>query len=321
MRRQAFDVLVIGPTERNLLFVTREEALARGSVLEVKEVLPTLAGSGANAAIGLARLGLKVGLVSAVGRDPLGDQVVSDLAGEGVETALVTRVSLAATGLVATIVREGGGPLLTVRSRGANELLEVTEEVQTMLHTTEWLYLTGLSGASETPTRMLLDALASEATRLFWAPGPEQSAGDRGMLGALLERTNVLLATSEEAQGLLGAGGEHEELERGVKSAGAQTVMLLEAEGSVHVVADHLHLTAVIPSAPGADVRGVRDALGVGFLAGSTRGGDPTVALQSGVTNAVSVASSLATQRGLLTKAVIEERLRTQPVPIEKSTV
>lgn len=319
MRRQAFDVLVIGPTEREFLFATKADAVGYGSVLEVKEVPVSLSGSGANVAVGLSRLGLKVGLVTALGRDVLGDQLVKELSAEGVETGLIARVSLATTGLAMTVFRERGGNAFVVRSGGANDLLEVTEEVQTMLHTTKWVYIAGISGAWETVVTMLLETLRHEQTRLAWAPGALQIRASRQLVDAVLERAAVLFVSAEDAKELSGRSGTHEALEMALASRGVDTVCLSLGRGDLHVRKEQLHLRTSVPHKTVVDPRGADDAFRAGFLAGLQHTEDAATALQWGVMNATSVAGTYTTQRGLLAKSVLEERLRTQPVAIDKS--
>lgn len=59
---------------------------------DVRRFSRYLGGSSANTAIGLSRLGLKVGLVSCLGEDPLSQYLVDYLLKEGVETRWVQRV-------------------------------------------------------------------------------------------------------------------------------------------------------------------------------------------------------------------------------------
>src|SRR5262249_26088145 len=51
-----------------------------------------LGGSSANIAVGLARLGMRVGIVSAIGRDPLGDFLQEFLEREGAETSHLRKI-------------------------------------------------------------------------------------------------------------------------------------------------------------------------------------------------------------------------------------
>lgn len=323
MRRQAFDVLVVGPVVRDHLFVTKAEAPAYGQVIDVKEVPVTLAGSGANVAVALARLGLKVGLVTAVGRDPRGEDVLRELSKEGIDTGLVARVSLAETGLSVTVLRGGSErPPLVFRSLGASSLIETTEEVQKMLHTTTWLYLAEFSGMWASLVGSLLEALLNEPTNLAWHPGAAFSPSEaKELQGQLLARSRLLFVNEQEAVALSASGTTHGDLERALVGRGAGTVVLTLGKEGAHVRAENLHVSASPPSTAVLDTQGAGDAFRAGFLAGFLHSEDPAVALQWGLTNAASVVGSHTTQKGLLAQSVLEERLRKHPIAVDRSMV
>lgn len=322
MRRQAFDVLVVGHVALDHLFVTKEKGVRFGATLDVKEVPVTLAGSGANVAVALARLGVKVGLVAAVGRDTRGDEILKSLGADGVDTGLVARVSLAETGLGVTVLPDGTQTPLVLRCRGANDLIEVTEEVQKMLHTTQWLYLTKLTRAFSPQVRLLLDALSHEAARLAWHPGPPVASLDANVVTPLLARCDCLFVNEDDAGALAPGAKGHADIERALRRKGAKTVVLTHGHNDAHVLADDAHLAGKPPTSTAADPRGAGDAFRAAFLAGMVHGkGDRELALQWALANAASVVSSLTTQRGLLTKTVLEERIRTKKIPLERSIV
>lgn len=321
MRRQPFDVLVVGPVARDFLFVTDpKDALAYGHTLDVKEVPVTLAGHGANVAVALARLGVKVGLVAAVGKDPRGDEILEELGREGVDTGLTTRVSLAETGLTVTLLpgRVTASPLL-LRAPGANDLVEITEEVQKMLHTTRWVYLASLTGAWEAQLRILLDTLAQEPTKLAWHPGPAQIAGDHAVLRPLLSRTDLLFVSEADAATLAEIAQGHEAVERSLRRKGVKTVVLTHGAEGAHVATENVHLQARPPAMKTIDPRGSGDAFRAAFLAGVLHDErDFSTALRWGLSNAASVAGSHTTQRGLLSRGVLVERLKKAALPVEK---
>lgn len=83
------------------------------------EILP--GGKGANQATAAARLGARVTLVAAVGRDPAGDQAVADLMAEGIDTAGLLRCE-APSGVAVILVDAAGENMIAV-APGANEYL------------------------------------------------------------------------------------------------------------------------------------------------------------------------------------------------------
>src|SRR5690348_17699161 len=81
------DVWVLGRIGYDLYAVEHNRPLA-----EVEHFERDLGGSSANMAVGLSRLGLKVGIISAVGDDLLADYLLDRLHQENVDTRFVRRV-------------------------------------------------------------------------------------------------------------------------------------------------------------------------------------------------------------------------------------
>jgi 5-dehydro-2-deoxygluconokinase len=83
----AVDIWILGRIGYDLYAVEQNRPLG-----DVEHFVRDLGGSSTNMAVGLSRLRLKVGLVSAVGDDLLADYLLGRLADEGVDTRYVTRV-------------------------------------------------------------------------------------------------------------------------------------------------------------------------------------------------------------------------------------
>jgi 2-dehydro-3-deoxygluconokinase len=88
------DLLTLGET---LIALTAAEP---GRIESVRTLRKTIGGTESNTAIGLARLGCRVGWVSRVARDPFGEEILKVLRGEGVDVSAVVRVDGAPTGLM-----------------------------------------------------------------------------------------------------------------------------------------------------------------------------------------------------------------------------
>ena len=71
---------------------------ADGRLQAARTLVKSVGGAESNLAIGLARLGRRVALVTRVGDDPFGDEIVRTLRGEGVDTQWIGRESDAPTG-------------------------------------------------------------------------------------------------------------------------------------------------------------------------------------------------------------------------------
>ena len=93
------DLCVLGRIGYDLYAVEHNRPLA-----EVEQFVRRLGGSSANIAVGLARLGLRVGIISCVGKDLLADYLLGFLGKEGVDTQHVRLVEGYNTSLCLTEV-------------------------------------------------------------------------------------------------------------------------------------------------------------------------------------------------------------------------
>lgn len=115
------DVLSIGNVNIDLSFSINKLPDLDGEELANLKVFH--GGSAANFAVGIARLGLKVGVLGCVGDDEFGKEAVEELKRAGVETKFLRVFKRKRTGMVCVIVeREGGRRMLAYR--GANAELE-----------------------------------------------------------------------------------------------------------------------------------------------------------------------------------------------------
>ena len=86
-------------------------------------------GKGANQAVAAARAGTSVAIIGAVGADDFGARLIADLVTEGVDTAGVTAVPRARTGVAGIVVDEQGENQIAVAS-GANHELRASDVEQ-----------------------------------------------------------------------------------------------------------------------------------------------------------------------------------------------
>src|ERR1051325_10520361 len=100
----AIDVWVLGRIGYDLYAVEREVPLP-----EAQTFTRHLGGSSANIAVGLSRLGLKVGIISSVGDDLMADYLLEFLSSEKVDTRFVRRVAGYGTSLCLTEISKKHG--------------------------------------------------------------------------------------------------------------------------------------------------------------------------------------------------------------------
>ena len=100
-------VMVVGQIARDIVLQV-DSIPAAGSAAPATQRLEMLGGKGANQALGLVQLGLRVSLLSAVGDDPAGEWLLGHAAADGIDTTWVARRPGAKSGLIVSAVGPDG---------------------------------------------------------------------------------------------------------------------------------------------------------------------------------------------------------------------
>jgi sugar/nucleoside kinase (ribokinase family) len=290
-------VVVVGDLLYDLL------ARADGSVaLGTDTFVPIHAaagGSGANAAVWLASLGVEAHFVGRVGDDVFGEALVGELKRCGVTPHLVRDPSLA-TGKVFVLV-DGAGERTMITDRGAGEALSPEDLPETLFHGGH-LHLSGytLSGGSRRATALRALRLANEAgmsasvdpssVPLLQSIGPER----------FLEWTrgaDLCFPNLEEGM-LLTSSEDPYRIAEELLSCYAGVVLKLGPKGALYASADGERIR--LPAAPArvVDTTGAGDALCAGFLASRLSGFPPAGALRQGIELAAQVVEQVGGRPG-----------------------
>ncbi len=122
---------------------------------------PQGGGTGANVAVGLARLGLPVALLSKVGDDSHGHFLRDDLAREGVDTTYLRLDPITDTAVVIAVVDgDGERTFFACGLGGAQSRLRPEEINPTVLAQAAWLHTSGVCLIEGTSPETLLRAMA-----------------------------------------------------------------------------------------------------------------------------------------------------------------
>ncbi|TAM66019.1 MAG: sugar kinase [Microbacteriaceae bacterium] len=287
------------------------QPLSQAATLEVY-----VAGTEANVAGLLSRLGRKVGLVTALPDNPLGRRIVEEFRAAGIR---VDHVVLQSSGRVALYFVEENPPPLPSRvlyDRAGSVFSQVLPDQIDFdyLASSRLLHLTGITAALTDTTRGLLSTAllraATEGQKVsfdinfrhnLWSP-----AAARDWLEAnITSKIAVLSCARRDAEALYGVGGDARDVPaRLADRFGAPTVLVSDGAGPVHCYHDGAtytqapHPTAVI------DRVGAGDALLGGFLHGYLDGD-----LERGLRLGVAAAALTLARRG--------EQLRTTEAELE----
>lgn len=239
---------------------------------EVERFSRHVGGSSANLAVGLARLGRRVGMIACVGDDLLADYLVAELAREGVDTRFVRRVPGYATQLC---LGEARAPFRQVfyRQRPADAQLTVSEAELDALAGARMFVTNGTSLSAEPSREATCRALraaraAGVATVLDvdYRPSAWGSAEDAGRVArTALGAVDVVIGNEDEIPVLSGQRDPQQAVARVLAAGPRLVVRKLGAAGAL------AHTREGVVSAPPiqvdvANTVGAGDGFAAAFL-------------------------------------------------------
>jgi sugar/nucleoside kinase (ribokinase family) len=257
------DVLVLGD-DLTPEFGQREKLVESMSLV--------IGGSAAITAVAAARLGVSVALVAAVGSDPAGEFMLSQLAREGVNTdAVVVRDDMP-TGMTVALSRGEDRAILT--AVGAVASLRTRDVPAALLSEARHVHVSSYFLLAESlgpglPALLSAVRAAGATTSLDTNWDPAGRWGDE-RLRAAIAQADVLIPNEAEALRLSGEG-DLAAAARVLTSTGARLVVKLGRRGALCVDGSRRH-HAQLPPVTAVDATGAGDCFDAGLIAGLLAG-------------------------------------------------
>jgi sugar/nucleoside kinase (ribokinase family) len=245
-----------------------------------------LGGCALNAAVDLAKLGLKTGLLAMVGNDGLGDFCVNTLAGHGVDIRGVKRTTKASTSFSFIILPKSGNRRI-LHTLGANAIIGPKDLDYSVIRGAKWAFFGGLAITPQLEGRNL--ASAAKAIRKLGARVAADTAVNKRyaradwerMLAPAYQYLDIFFPSEEEAHMITGESDPEKICTyfrgRGVKIAGVK----LGEKGSA-VMSDEGFFRAPVYKVKCVDTLGAGDSFMSGLLAGMCLGLKPSEATRLG---------------------------------------
>ena len=259
-----------------------------------------LAGAEANVAVGLARLGHRVGWIGRLGDDALGSGIVHALRGEGVDVTHVRTDPDAPTGVLVRDAHSAGATeVVYARAGSAGGRLSASDVPASYVAGARVLLLTGITPLLSESARSACEAAAA-------------AARDAGVLVAVDPNLRRRLASPERARDVVRPmvlaadvvlAGEDElaVLELDPSDLPARLVVVKRGAEGAWATDGSARWEAAALAVPCVDPVGAGDAFNAGLLSALLRGGDGATALTEGAAVAACVVQVPGDQDGLPT--------------------
>lgn len=305
-----FDVFLRGEVLRAKRDVRTHDYIEQfplGAKLEIEDVVFSTGGGATNAAVTFARQGFDTSVMTKIGDDLPGREVVEGLRREKVDTSLIVCDLEGETGY-STLLLAPTGERTVLVYRGISEDLD-PDELRLPKSAPDWLYVSSLAGR--------LSALKIIAklgkVRVAYNPGSGELK-DSAKLKAALKRVDLLTANRQEMQQIFRTDSVSKLMR--AASGFCQYVLMTDGpQGACASDGQKLYKVGMYKDVKVVDRTGAGDAFGSGFVARLAQGDSMQAALTFASANSTSVVRAIGAKAGILDR---HAKLKTMPITVTK---
>ncbi len=328
-----FDVLTIGSAVRDTMFIADGKlleltepyvhkvfAFEYGAKFDIQNVYKTNGGGACNTAVNFSRLGFKVCTFAAVGLDEEGENIIKDLNNLGVYTKFIQKIKNEHTAF-STIIsykKHSVGEHIIFHYSGAGRFLDFS--VNNLIKVKpRIIYLCSLKSKK---WRKCIDNIVNykkSNSQIIWAwnPGNLQLLKGFKYLKKFLKYVDILILNKFEASELLSTKGiikknfSIQDLLIEIYKSGIKILVITDGKNGAYAFnGDKIFYSPIYRKVKTVDLTGVGDAFGSTFVFAMDQYNDIKKSLRLASINAAYVSSKVGAQKGSLSKAVLEKKLK-----------
>lgn len=311
----SFDVITIGSATQDVFIRSQalevqkdptapdgfDACIPMGSKLPIDELTFATGGGATNAAVTLARFGLKTACFSVVGDDETGRTLINQLRDEDIDTSGIM-INTGEKTAYSVILVAGSGQRGILTHRGAAGFLNAASFPWT---NTKWIYLTSLGGNLQNNREVFAQAIELGA-RVAWNPGNADLELGADKLAPLLRQTDVLILNREEAAELAQLPPRHlkEIISDITQHVARKNFILVITDGGNGAYVHTEGETWYAPALKGErkNTTGAGDAFGSAFVSAIAQQKNLKTALAWGMLNSFGVITHMGAKAGILKK-------------------
>lgn len=266
-------------------------------------------GNSANAAVAASRLGIKTALVSHVGDDHFGKEIIDTLFRAGVETSMITTNSGRSSNYHYVLWYKDDRTILIKQEDFAYHLPAEIDGA--------WFYFSSVGEhAIDFHDELAQYIAAHPEIHLAFQPGTFQIKLGTERLRLIYAHTSLFFCNKEEAEIILKTGNaDIELLARGIRALGPKIVVITDGKKGAYIYEENrLWFMPVYPDPkPPYERTGAGDAYASTFAAVLALGLSIQDAMRWAPINSMSVVQYVGAQEGLLARDALEKFLSEAP--------
>lgn len=304
-----YDVLCIGSATVDH-FLTTEQKLSKihlGDKILVKHQEIHSGGGGTNSAAALAKLGLKIKLLTKLGNDEYANLIAKEMKKYGIKLISKKRSHKTTdSSIVMSSVHEKDR--IVYVNKAASKELVISDYKKSQLNV-KWIYMASLVGRSlKTGMEIAKHAYEKNIPILF---NPSLYLAKQGLnkLKLLLKAAKILILNKEEAQALTGSKKHSLGLLKILQEVGPEIVIITDGPKKLYAINNHRVYTLIPPKVKVVQTLGAGDAFNSGFLAGIIKKYSFEDSLRLGQVLSSSIIQHIGTKKGLLTEREAKEAI------------
>ena len=312
-------ITTIGSAVRDVIFYTNQGDMIKnrqdptrvllvafeyGAKIVSDQVYFTLGGGALNTAITFAQMNIPAAIVTQIGHDANGDEIIKQIRSKGISDRLVQVSAGGQTGSSFIVSFPDRRDHVIFSYRGSE--LELSHRLVEKIKS-PWIYLASLTGNWKTSLSHLFRAIERKRLHLAWNPGAEQISWGLVALKKYLALTEVLLLNRDEAIELaikadikLPSSDPRTVIGR-VHGAGQRITAVTDGPRGAYVYdGRRLLFKSALKNKP-VNTTGAGDAFGSGLVSGLMKFSyNLSRALALAIYNSNSVITKIGAQNGLL---------------------
>lgn len=307
-----YDVITIGSATKDVFLVSKGfkliksnkfktgvgECFAYGSKIDLGDISFDTGGGATNSAFTFSNLGLKSSVVSKVGNDMFGLEILHVLAKNNINTANLVVDKKYKTGYSTILITPGGDRTILVY-RGASEHF-TSDDFDFSKLNAKWFYISSLAG-NLTILRKIFAFAKKKNIKIVWNPGGGELKLGRAKLAPLIKQIKIFNLNREEAQKLTGKKEIKNIFKVLNKTTKAFNLVTEGGKGAYLSDGIMLYQAKAFGSKP-VNTTGAGDAFGSAFCTGMILKNDWDYALRLAILNADGVIQAMGAKNGLLNK-------------------
>lgn len=274
-------------------------------------------GNGPNVAVSAHRLGLNSSIVTDIGDDVGGEEIMAQLKEEGVDTQYVD-VQAGKETNHHYVLRYGAERTILIKH-------ETYEYAVPELNAPEWIYFSSVGEHGIAYHHEIARYVAEhENTKLAFQPGSFQILLGHEALKDVYEASELFFCNKEEAQQILKTKETNvATLLTMLQELGPKIPVITDGPAGAYALAEDgvWHMPMYPDPSEPVDRTGAGDAFSSTFTSALALGNDIPTALRWAPINSMSVVQHIGAQKGLLTREALLERLANAPAEYKAEKV